>query len=101
MMEASREIGIARRMMKVERHLPRNMNTTRATTRKVIKMVSFNELMELMMLRELSFTTWILISEGRVFSIWAIIFFTFLMTFTVLAPDCFWMTICAPCTPLV
>ena len=66
MIDASREIGIARTMMNVALHLPRKRNTMSATTRKVIIIVSFRELMELMMFRELSTTVVIFMSEGRV-----------------------------------
>ena len=65
-MDASREIGIASTMMNVALHRPRKRNTMRATTRKVIIIVSFRELMELMMFRELSTTVVIFMSEGRV-----------------------------------
>ena len=76
-------------MMKVEVQLPRKRNTTSITTRKVMIMVSTRVLMVLMISVELSLMMLISISEGRVFSMFFSYFFTSLMTFTVLAPDCF------------
>ena len=87
-------------MMKVALQRPRKANTTSITTRKVIMMVSFRESRVFRMLRELSSTVVIFTSEGRVFSIFFISFLIFLITSTVLAPDCFWITMPAPCTPL-
>ena len=88
-------------MMKVALQRPRNTNTTSMTTRKVIRMVSFRVLMVLMMLSEESTMVVISMSEGRFFFISTSCFLMFLMTLTVLAPDCFWMTIWAERTPLV
>ena len=99
-MDASRAIGMESTMMKVALQRPRNANTTSITTRKVIRMVSLRELMVFRMFLELSTTTVIFTSEGRVFSILFISFLIFLITSTVLAPDCFCITIPAPWTPL-
>ena len=59
-------IGMERTMMKVALHLPRNRKTTSITTRRVMIMVSFRELMVLMIFVEPSTTVVILMSEGRV-----------------------------------
>ena len=99
--EASRAIGIDRTMMKVARQRPRKRKTTSMTTRKVIRMVSLRVLIVLMMLSEESTMVVISISEGRFFLISTSCFLIFLMTFTVLAPDCFWITIWAERSPLV
>ncbi|CDC65189.1 unknown [Bacteroides sp. CAG:770] len=95
------EIGMERMMMNVALHLPRNTYTTSMTTRNVIMMVSFRELILLMILSELSMTVAIWISEGSVGSMSFSSSNTPLMTFTVLEPVCFWMTIWAERLPLV
>ena len=87
--EASRAIGMERTIMKVALHLPRKMNTTSITTMKVMRMVSLRELMVFMILSEESITVVISMSEGSSFWISASFFLTFLITFTVFAPDCF------------
>ena len=65
MREPIRAIGMARTMINVALHLPRNMNTTNITTSKVIRMVFRRELMVLMMLSEESMTVEIWMSGGR------------------------------------
>ena len=99
--EASSAIGMDSTMMNVALHRPRNTNTTSMTTRNVIRMVSLRVLIVLMILSEESTTVVISISEGRVSLISTNCFLMFLITLTVLAPDCFWMTIWAERTPLV
>ena len=99
--DAIRDIGMESMMMNVALHLPRKTYTTSITTKKVIMMVSFNELILFLMLLEESMTVSILISVGSVSSIEVSAFLTPSMTFTVLAPDCFMMTICAERLPLV
>ena len=61
-----------------------------------MKMVSFNELMVLMMLSLVSLIMFMVISDGSVFSILASSFFTPFDTCTELASVCFWMVIMAP-----
>ena len=99
--DARREIGIARMMMNVDLHLPRKRYTTSITIRKVTRMVSLSEFNVLRMLCELSITVVMVISEGRFFSIFFISFLIPLITLTALASACFWITIWAPCTPLI
>ena len=99
--EASNEIGMAKTMMKVARQRPRKMNTTSITKIKVMKMVLRKLPMELMMLVEPSTMICTLTSLGSVGSIWASCFLMPLMTLTALASVCFWMTMVAPCTPLL
>ena len=91
--DASSEIGIERMMMKVALHLPRKRYTTSITMRKVRIMVSFSELIELMMLVEPSITVITLISEGRVLEIFSISFLIPLITLTAFASVCFWIMI--------
>ena len=92
---------MARTKIKVALHLPRNTYTTSNTTRNVMTSVSFRESILLMMFLELSMTVVIFTSEGSVRCICARAFFTPFITSTELAPVCFCMTICAPCTPSV
>ena len=88
-------------MMKVARQRPRKTNTTSMTKMKVMRMVSRKLPMELMMLVEPSTMICILTSEGNVFSMDSNCFLMPLMTLTALASVCFWMTMVAPCTPLL
>ena len=99
--DARRAIGMDSTTMSVPFSRPRKRNTTSITTRKVIRMVSFRELMVRRILEELSTTVVILTSAGRVFSRRASSFFTLRITSTVLYPDCFWIIIWAPRVPLV
>ena len=92
---------MAKTMMKVARQRPRKMNTTSMTNRKVMKMVLRKLPMELMMLVEPSTMMVTFTSEGKVFSISFSCFLMPLMTFTALASVCFWITMVAPCTPLL
>ena len=99
--EASKAIGILNTTMRVPLQRPRKTYTTSITTRKVIRMVSFRELMVLMIWSDESMTVTKEKSDGRVFSMFFIAFFTSRITCTVLYPDCFWMIIWAPRTPFV
>ena len=99
--EASKAIGILNTTMRVPLQRPRKTYTTSITTRKVIIMVSFKESMVLMMWSEESMTVTKEISDGRVFSMFFIAFFTSRITWTVLYPDCFWIMIWAPRVPFV
>ena len=99
--EASRASGMDRTMMKVDFQFPRKRKTTSITTRKVMMMVSMRVRIVLMISREPSTIVVIFTSEGSVFSICASCFLTPLMTFTVLASLCFWMTTRAARRPFV
>jgi len=90
-----------RMMIIVDFQLPRKTKTTSVTMMKVMMMVSTRVLMESMISVEPSYTVVISMSEGRVSSISASLSLTPLITFTVLAPDCFWMMIRAERSPLV
>ena len=82
--EASRAIGMLSTTMRVPLRRPRKRNTTSITTRKVIRMVFFRELMVRRMLSELSTTVVMRMSAGRSCSSDLNSFFTFRMTSTVL-----------------
>ena len=82
--EASRAMGMDSTTMRVPFNRPRKRNTTSITTRKVMKMVSFRELMVRRILRELSTTVVIFTSEGRLRSRLARVAFTWRITSTVL-----------------
>ena len=99
--EPSNAIGIERTMMNVALHLHKKTNTTSMTTRRVMIMVSLRELIVFRISEELSTTSVILISEGRVGAISAILCFAAFTTLTVFAPDCFWIAIMADRFPLV
>ena len=73
-----------RMTMRVPLHRPRNTYTTSITTRKVMRMVSFRELIVFRMLSEESTTVVTLMSEGRFRSNFFISFLTPRITFTVL-----------------
>ena len=99
--EPIRAMGMASTMMKVARQRPRKMNTTSITTSMVMIMVLRSDLMVLMILSDESITSTSSISEGSVGAISAIFFFTWRMTSTVFAPDCFCTRIVAACLPSV
>ena len=63
MTEATNEIGIERTMITVALHLPKKINTTAITTKKVIMIVSFNELIVSMIFVEPSMMILSLISK--------------------------------------
>ena len=65
-----------------------------------MKIVSFNELMVLMMLSLVSLIMLMVMSEGNVLAIFASSFLTPFDTCTELASVCFWMVIMAPWMPL-
>ena len=82
--DARRAIGMDRMTMRVPFHRPRKIYTMIITTRKVMRIVSFRELMVRRMLSEESTTGVILMSDGRLRSILASSFLTPRITFTVL-----------------
>ena len=99
--DASSAMGMDSTMMKVDLKLPRKRNTTSITTMNVMMMVSRRVRMVLMISVEPSTRMETFTSVGSVGSILASCFFTPLMTFTVLAPACFWMMIRAERMPSV
>ena len=82
--EARRAIGMDRTTIRVPFHRPRKMYTMSITTRNVMRIVSFRELMVRRMLSEESTTGVILMSDGRLRWSLASSFLTPRITFTVL-----------------
>ena len=88
-------------MMMVARHLPKKKSTTMTTNNRMMRIVSSKLSMVLVMLSELSTSTFSFTSAGSERWMSGSSFKTFLQICTVLAPVCFWMMTIAPRSPSV
>ena len=101
MNEAINEMGMVNVIIRVARQRPRNKNTTITTKSKAYITVSTKESMVLRILSEVSTMMPNLTSAGSRFCSEGSMRNTLSEISTELAPLCFWITIIAPCLPLL